>query len=134
MLLKDKVIYIVEDNEDNIFVILSLLREHGAKIRIDWFAKGEASKIVESLPLDLIVLDLMLPNNRSGFDVFEELRQLPQLESVPIIAVSASEPSIAVPKAHTMGFSGFIAKPIDFEKFPHQIAAIIDGQAIWDSG
>jgi CheY-like chemotaxis protein len=131
MMLVGKRIYMVEDNEDNIFVILSILRQHGASVQIDWWAKGEAHKVVKALPLDLIILDLMLPHGRSGYDVFEEIRALPELQRVPIVAVSASDPSIAMPVAINMGFCGFISKPISFDLFPRQIAQLIDGEKVW---
>ncbi len=98
---------------------------------VDWWAKGESQRVLMSMPIDLIILDLMLPNQRSGFDVFDELRSLPQIAKVPIIAVSAAEVSFAVPHAKSKGFSGFISKPIDFVLFPKQIAAVINGEQVW---
>jgi len=41
VLLKNKHIYMVEDNVDNIFVILSILRQHGATVTIDWWPGGD---------------------------------------------------------------------------------------------
>jgi two-component system cell cycle response regulator DivK len=131
MLLGGKRIYIVEDNEDNIYVILSVLRQHGASVQIDWWAKGEAHKVIKALPLDLIILDLMLPHGRSGYDVFEEIRAQPELQLIPIVAVSAADPSIAMPKAIMLGFNGFISKPIKFDLFPKQVASLIAGQTVW---
>ncbi|MBI5959083.1 MAG: response regulator [Chloroflexi bacterium] len=131
MLLDGKRIYMVEDNEDNIFVVLSLLRHHGASVQIDWWAKGEAHRVIKALPLDLIILDLMLPHDRSGYDVFEEIRAVPELQHVPVVAVSASDPSIAMPIAITMGFNGYISKPVGFDLFPKQIASLIAGEAVW---
>lgn len=131
MLLNGKKIYMVEDNEDNIYVIMSVLRHYGASVQIDWWAKGEPVKVVKALPLDLIILDLMLPYGRSGYDVFEEIRTLPELRPIPIVAVSAADSSVAMPRAIQMGFNGFISKPIEFELFPKQIASLIAGQAVW---
>ena len=73
----------------------------------------------------------MLPNGRSGFDVFDELRNMPELDDVPIVAVSAADASIAMPEAQEKGFSGYISKPVDFNLFHEQIAAVIAGEEVW---
>jgi CheY-like chemotaxis protein len=130
-ILQDKRIYIVEDNTDNIYILMTILRAHGAVVTVDWFAKGESHKILQALPIDIILLDLMLPNNYSGYEIFQELHALPQLAAVPIVAVSAADTSIAVPKVRSLGFSGFIKKPIDDELFPQQLKAILENQPVW---
>jgi CheY-like chemotaxis protein len=133
MFLSKKKIYIVEDNTANIFVLLSALRQEGAIVVIDWFADGKTDRILKDLPIDLIILDLMLPGSSSGFDIFESLRAIPELNEIPIVAVSAMDTSVGIPKAQELGFSGFISKPIDVDKFPQQILALIEGEKIWDS-
>jgi len=50
------------------------------------------------------------------------------------VAVSAMDPSVAIPQARQKGFSGFIAKPIDNRLFPQQIAQIIEGEQVWSIG
>ncbi len=131
MLLSGKKIYIVEDNQDNIFVIQSLLAQHGAEVQVDWWAKGEAHKVVRALPLHLIILDLMLPYGRTGYEVFTEIRAIPELQHIPVVAVSAADPSIALHQAVELGFNGFISKPIKYDRFPQQIAELIAGKAVW---
>lgn len=133
MLLDKKKIYIVEDNAANIFVLQSALRQAGASVVIDWFADGKAKRILKDLPLDLIILDLMLPGSSDGFEIYQSLRALPDLEGVPFVAVSAMDTSEAIPKAQKLGFAGFIRKPIDIDKFAEQILALINGENIWDS-
>ena len=36
-----------------------------------------------------------------------------------------------VQAAHAAGFDGFIGKPIDPDRFPEQIRAILKGEAVW---
>ncbi len=134
MLLQGKTIYIVEDNEDNIYVLLLMLRHHGAQVIIDWWAKGESNRMAKAMPIDLIILDLMLPGGRSGFDAFDEIRAQSQFDGIPIVAVSATDPTLAVPKARQKGFSGFISKPVDDELFPVQLRELIDGNQVWYTG
>ncbi|MEM6282789.1 MAG: response regulator, partial [Chloroflexota bacterium] len=81
--------------------------------------------------IDLIILDLMLPDGVTGYDIFTSIRDRHEFDGVPIIAMSVMDRSDAVPLARRRGFSGFISKPINFQIFPQQIASIIDGQVIW---
>ena len=133
-ILQDKHIFIVEDDEKNILVMLSLLRKHGAIVQVDWWARGHPHHLASALPIDLIILDLMLLHGRTGFDAFDEIRQITALNDVPIVAVSAMDISIALAKTRAQGFSGFISKPIDFNLFPQQIAALIAGDEVWYTG
>jgi CheY-like chemotaxis protein len=83
---------------------------------------------------DLIILDLMLKDGVSGFDVFQRIREMPQYAQIPIVAVSASDSAVALPRARALGFSGYISKPIDEALFPKQIAQIIAGEQVWFDG
>ncbi|MFK7803309.1 MAG: response regulator, partial [Anaerolineae bacterium] len=55
----------------------------------------------------------------------------PSLEGVPVVAVSAADPSVEIPRTKEMGFSGFISKPIKHNLLPKQILAIMNGEEIW---
>ena len=50
-----------------------------------------------------------------------------------MVAVSALDPAIAIPKAKQVGFTGFIAKPIDLETFGDQLIDVLTGRAVWVS-
>jgi len=75
----------------------------------------------------------MLRDNVSGYDIFDELKRTPELASIPIVAVSASDPTIEIPKAKAKGFTGFIGKPISPRLFPSQIASSINREPVWHS-
>jgi CheY-like chemotaxis protein len=104
------------------------------QVIIDWWAKGEINQLAKAMPIDLILLDLMLPGGRSGYDIFDEIRAHSQFDAVPIVAVSATDPTLAIPRAHQKGFAGFISKPVDDELFPQQLSDLIDGGQVWHAG
>lgn len=133
MLLLGKKIFILEDNSMNRVVFRISLITQGAYVEFDQWGRDTMEKIENYNP-DLIILDLMLPNGDSGYDVFKQIREHKEYDEVPIVAISASEPSIALPKTRSMGFSGFIAKPIDETRFPQQMAKVLAGDEIWFAG
>lgn len=134
MILKDKRIFIVEDNMQNRLVFQMALIRHGASVDFERWGRDTLYHLQNLSRVDLIVLDLMLAEGVTGFDLFDQIRGLEKYATVPIIAVSAMDPSIAIPKLRKQGFSGFIAKPIDNALFPKQLASIIAGESVWSVG
>ncbi len=134
MLLNGKRIFIVEDNPQNRVVFKMALVRHGATVDFERWGRDSLYQLNQALNLDLIILDLMLAEGISGFDVFVEIRNLPNFATTPIIAVSAMDAALAVPRARALGFSAFIAKPIDNQLFPQQIARILTGEPVWYTG
>lgn len=132
MLLKGNKIFIVEDNMGNLAIATFYLEQHGgAKTFSDRWVKRTPEIILGRLPIDVILMDLMFPNNVSGFDVFAQIKAVPALAHIPIVAVSASDPDRAVPRAMAAGFAGFISKPIS-DLISRQVADIIAGKRVWD--
>ncbi|GAB4521869.1 MAG: cell-cycle response regulator DivK [Anaerolineae bacterium] len=133
-LLKGKRIFIVEDNIANRAIEQMILEKNGATTATERYGVHTANRLKSFMPVDMIIMDLMLPEGVSGFDVADELRQHTEFAEIPVVAVSASDPAESMPRARSSGFSGFISKPIDFELFPKQIARILDGENIWFEG
>lgn len=134
MSLKNKRIFIVEDNWQNRVVYQMVLIRHEALVYFEAWGANTINSLKKTSHVDVIVLDLTLGQGISGFDLFDQIRALPNLASVPIVAVSAMDPAIAIPEARSKGFAGFIAKPIDIHMFPQQIATIIAGEPVWHVG
>jgi CheY-like chemotaxis protein len=134
MLLDNKQIFIVEDNLQNRIIFQLALTRHGAQLHFEPWGSRALLQLQGLHQIDLIILDLMLANGVSGFDIFDQIRANPAFDSVPIVAVSAIDPSSAIPRTQQKGFSGFIGKPIDNELLPQQLAAVIDGEKVWYTG
>jgi len=133
LILRHKHIFIVEDQPKNFAVIKTLLELHGAIVKFDRYGDQMIERLVSFQPIDLILLDLMFPNGISGYDLFDAIRATADFATVPIVAVSASDPAIAIPRTQAKGFNGFIAKPISYESFPKQIASILNDEEVWIS-
>jgi CheY-like chemotaxis protein len=132
--MKAKRIFIVEDNTQNRIIFqLSLLRENVFLHfeRHGWDAINQLKMMGE---VDLIVMDLALAEDISGFDLAAQIRAIPEYAKTLIVAVSAMDPDIAIPQAQAQGLAGFIAKPIDGQLFYYQILTILGGEKVWDAG
>jgi CheY-like chemotaxis protein len=131
MLLKDKRIFMVEDNVGNKAINEMLLQQAGAVTAQNRTGKDVGSLIKAFMPVHAILLDLMLPNGLTGYDVFDQIRTIPELAGIPIIAVTASDLTVELPKLREKGFSGCISKPVRFNSFAKLIAMILEGHLIW---
>ena len=130
-ILEGKRIFLVEDDVVNVAVYTTSLRAHGALIFSDVFGFGIVEHIRSSLPIHLIVLDIMLKRGIDGYDIYQDIRSDPLLKDIPIVAVTSLDPEKEIPKAKEMNFDGFISKPIKSLQYPKQLAAIIAGEKLW---
>jgi CheY-like chemotaxis protein len=132
--LENKRIFIVEDNLQNRVIFQILLTGEGARIEFDRWGRDTIARLQGFAPVDLIILDLMLGGGVTGYDIFDQIRTFPGFTKTPIIAISAADPAIAIPKAQEKGFNGFIAKPLDDALFSQQLLTILDGGEVWYAG
>ena len=64
----------------------------------------------------MVVLDLGLPK-ASGFQVLEWMRDVPALEKVPVVVLTASENPMDADHAFNLGARGYFQKPADFRRY-----------------
>ncbi|MCP4428091.1 MAG: response regulator [Chloroflexi bacterium] len=133
MILNGKTIFLLEDDPVNFSVILTIMRRHGAATIHDHWGDTTLARLLDnSYLIDLILLDLMLPGKISGYDVFDAIKATPELSDVPIVAVTASDPDVEMPKTKAKGFNGYISKPINRYKFPKQLNQVLNGVDVWE--
>ncbi|HRQ42046.1 MAG TPA: response regulator [Chloroflexota bacterium] len=129
--LTGKRIVVFEDNVTNLAVIATALRRQGVAVIQDAWNTQTTEFLLQHLPIDLIVLDIMLRKGISGYDVFDEWQVHPELSQILVVAVSSLDAESEIPKAQTKRFAGFISKSINAMKFPEQIEACLDGKKVW---
>ncbi|MCK6578806.1 MAG: response regulator [Anaerolineae bacterium] len=129
--LQGKHIFIVEDNAQNRVVYQIMFLRQGAVIDFDRWGSDTIHKLKNLPEVDVIIMDLMLAGGVTGFGIMEQIQQQEKLSRVPVVAVSAVDPATAILRCQDAGFAGFIAKPIDADRFPDLIARIIAGERVW---
>ncbi len=98
--LRNKRIFYVEDDVKNRAIIQMILEREGAIVAFERWGRSETvEKIKEFMPVDLILLDLMLPRGVTGYDVYDNIREIKDLEKIPVVAVSASDPAVEIPRS-----------------------------------
>ena len=116
-------VLLVEDTEDNRFMMRRLLEMTGYRV-IEAMNGEEAVKLARSESPNLILMDLSLPVI-DGLAATRLIRKLPNSESTPIIAVSAHDTSDFQSEAIEAGCNTYVTKPIDFNELEQLIAELL---------
>lgn len=112
-------ILLIEDNQANLDLMSYLLGAYG--YRASKAMDGKAGlEMVRREPYTLIVCDVHMPLV-DGYEVARQLKADPQTCKIPLVAVTALAMVGDRDKILSAGFDGYIAKPIDPEKFVAQI-------------
>jgi DNA-binding response OmpR family regulator len=102
-------VLVVDDNKDMVEILTRLLSRHGLNALFAYSGR-ECLEIVRSRPVDVIVLDVMMPG-MNGLEVCAELKQLPT--SPPIILLTAKDDMATRAAGMALGVSEFVVKPIN---------------------
>ena len=120
---KEFTVLLVEDTEDNRFMMRRLLEMEGYRV-VEARNGEEAVKAAQTENPNLILMDLSLPVI-DGLAATRLIRKLPDLQNTPIIAVSAHDTADFQQDALTAGCNSYITKPIDFGVLEKLIAKLI---------
>jgi diguanylate cyclase (GGDEF)-like protein len=103
-------ILIVDDEPRNFDVIEAFLSEYGYEL--NYASSGqEALKSLEILEIDLILLDVMMPD-MDGIEFCERIQAIPKLRPIPIIMVTALTAKKDLAQCLNAGAVDFISKPV----------------------
>lgn len=80
----------------------------------------------EAMPRpDLVLLDLNLPR-KDGREVLQEIKQDPNLRSIPVVVLTSSSAERDVVKTYSLGANCYITKPVDLQQFSDVVKSIED--------
>jgi len=113
-------ILVVEDDDDSLTALKRLLGPKGYRV-LEAFNGKQAIEVVVAEKLDLVLLDLQMPK-LDGLSVIRHLRDDLNLNSLPIIIMSAFDLDDSRGSAMACGCDEFLSKPIDFDR----LEAVLD--------
>ena len=116
-------VLVVEDNEQNLYLVRFLLE--GAGWTVVAATDGpRALETARSGRFELVLLDIQLPG-MDGHAVARELRRIPELEDVPIVAVTSYAMLGDRERCLEAGCTGYIEKPINPETFLDEVMSYV---------
>ena len=111
---KQHYILVVDDNLENLRVVSSHLKEKGYQIALAHNGFS-ALKVLEETKIDLILLDIMMPE-MDGFEVCDRIKEDPDLKEIPVIFLTAKNNSEDVVRGFRKGGVDYITKPFNREE------------------
>jgi DNA-binding response OmpR family regulator len=115
-------IMVVDDDQDTVAILARHLQREGF-VPIEASSGAQCLKLVQENEVDVILLDLMMPD-MDGFQVVRELRANPVTAEIPIIMITARDDLDARAEGMRLGVSDFLAKPV----FRRQLASRVRAQ------
>lgn len=105
-------ILVVDDREDNLFAIESLLRPVGRPV-VRAHSGDEALKTVLRGGIGVVILDVVMPQ-MDGLEVLAYLKRLDHTRNLPVVLMTGlgRDDDLAA-RAYDLGVSDFLVKPVD---------------------
>ena len=107
-------VLVVDDKPYNRAVLVNLLEPLGFELA-EAENGQEGIEQARAMQPDVIFMDLVMPV-LTGFEATQEIRKMPELQDVVIIAISASVFDTDQQQSMLAGCDGFLPKPVDVKK------------------
>ena len=121
--MEQKVILLVEDNEDDVALTLRAFRKGHVPAQVEVAHDG-----VEALDFlfgvggapgripDLVLLDLKLPRV-DGFEVLRRIRADARTKLLPVVILTSSSEEVDLLRGYNEGANSYVRKPVDYADF-----------------
>ncbi|MFV9549888.1 response regulator [Algibacter sp. PT7-4] len=119
-------ILIIEDNEQNMYMLSFLLTQNNYNV-LKAFNGKEGLQLAHENKPEVILVDIQLPD-MDGYEICNKLRHNGLPKSTTIIAVTSYAMGGDKEKAIDAGADGYIGKPINPETFINQMQSIINSK------
>ena len=120
---KPLTVLLVEDTEDNRFMMRRLLEMSGYRVIEAVNGKQAVEAAISERP-DLILMDLSLPM-LDGLAATRRIREQNGSARVPIVAVSAHDSADFHAEALAAGCNEYVTKPIDFDQLERLLSRLV---------
>jgi len=114
-LLAGRKVLIVDDDMRNIFALSTVLEEHDMAIVSADNGRDAIRLLQEDSGVDIVLMDIMMPE-MDGMETMREIRKVPELKKLPIVAVTAKAMKGDREKCIEAGAWDYLSKPVDTEQ------------------
>ena len=122
----NRVVLVVDDDEDTIRIVSTILLARGFEVRIARDGPGALKSIRQQCP-DVVLLDVMMPG-LDGMGVLEAIRRDPRSSSVPVIMVTAKTADQDVLEGYRGGVNYYVTKPFTSRQLLYALALVLGGE------
>ena len=128
---RDAVLLVVDDNEDNRYILTQRLQREGYDNLLQAGDGVEAMKLLASQEVDLVLLDVLMPE-MDGLEVLQRIRQDPALRQIPVIMISAINEIDTVVRCIEAGAEDYLQKPFNPVLLRARVRASLEKKLLGD--
>jgi CheY-like chemotaxis protein len=107
-------VLVVDDMSDNLILISLWLQDMGYRA-VTATNGSDALGVAKLARPDLILMDIAMPQ-QDGLAATRRIREETELQTVPVIALTAFDTDGFRQAAFDAGFNGYLTKPVDFDR------------------
>jgi CheY-like chemotaxis protein len=113
--LREKKVLVVDDDARNIFALTTILENQGMDVLSATNGRQAIELIKRTPDLSVVLMDIMMPE-MDGYETMREIRKVPALRALPILALTAKAMKGDREKCLEAGASDYIAKPVNTDQ------------------
>jgi adenylate cyclase len=125
------VILVVDDNEDNRYLLTHRLRRLGYETVLTAEDGVEAIAMVSTRPVDLMLLDVIMPG-MNGHQVLQRLKASPASREIRVIMISAVDEIESVVRGIELGADDYLLKPFNPVILGARVGACLEKKRLRD--
>jgi CheY-like chemotaxis protein len=107
-------VLIVDDDMRNIFALTTILEESNMVVVYENNGRDAIRTLQTDEDIEIVLMDIMMPE-MDGMETMREIRKIPQLKNLPIVAVTAKAMKGDREKCIEAGAWDYLSKPVDTE-------------------
>jgi CheY-like chemotaxis protein len=113
--LEDTTVLLVDDDARNIYALSRQLTSSGMNVLTAENGAQSIDTLKDHPEIDIVLMDIMMPV-MDGYEAMQKIREIPEYQELPIIAVTAKAMPEDRDKCIACGATDYASKPIDQEK------------------
>jgi DNA-binding response OmpR family regulator len=116
-------VLVVDDNEDSIRIIETILRSAGFEVSVAKDGR-QGIEVAEASAPELIILDIMMPI-MDGVEALEKLRASPKTSRIPVILLTAKAQDEDVIAGYQTGADYYMTKPFTAKQLLYGVRLVL---------
>lgn len=108
-------VLIIDDDNRNIFALTAVLKAKGYRCISAIGGEEGIELLKQDKEVAVVLMDMMMPG-MDGYQAIAEINRLPELQNIPVIAVTAQAMVGDRERCLEAGAAGYVSKPIDVDE------------------